>query len=556
MTFLPIVDRELRVTARQPSTYWIRFFVVLLALAVFVILLLGSRRTMPSVMGQNLLGAISVLALIFTSLAGVFATSDCLSQEKREGTLGLLFLTDLRGYDVVLGKLVASSVQSFFALLAMFPVMALPVLLGGVTGAEFARMIIALSATLFFSLAVGMVVSLFCWETRQAMAMTLIVLVIFLGLFPLLWWAQKLGFKGTQDWLLWPNPVFMYLTAFDSSYRTSSGPVDFWSSFATVLTFALGFIIMTSLLLPRIWHDKGDSRDGQPGFWQRRRYGSVKVRAQIRTVLMNINPFLWLTCRDRLSKVTVNDILRIVAPIWLSFLVAALTLPTARGPGAMPKNIICFIICLFTAFALHQMFKIIVAMEATRRFSDDRQNGALELILVTPVSARSIIEGQIKGIQRHFRPGLWAITFLNLILLYALWFHGKNLDLDRTEEVYIFSGMFVGGILLLHLDFLALSRFGMASALTAKKHHRAVLKTLGAVSFLPWCAIFVIIFIMSSGGVSGSDFEAFLIFWYLGAVLLDCLLIGRANVILGRGLRRIVQPGAVSRLIRQPIGRH
>ena len=31
-------------------------------------------------------------------------TADCLSEEKREGTLGLLFLTDLRGYDIVVSS--------------------------------------------------------------------------------------------------------------------------------------------------------------------------------------------------------------------------------------------------------------------------------------------------------------------------------------------------------------------------------------------------------------------------------------------------------------------
>ena len=47
---------------------------------------------------------LNAIAFIFCLLAGVFLTADCLSEEKREGTLGLLFLTSLKGYDVVLGK--------------------------------------------------------------------------------------------------------------------------------------------------------------------------------------------------------------------------------------------------------------------------------------------------------------------------------------------------------------------------------------------------------------------------------------------------------------------
>ena len=46
-------------------------------------------------------------------LEGTRLAADCRGEEKREGTLGLLFLTDLQGYDVVLGKYLATSPRSF-----------------------------------------------------------------------------------------------------------------------------------------------------------------------------------------------------------------------------------------------------------------------------------------------------------------------------------------------------------------------------------------------------------------------------------------------------------
>jgi hypothetical protein len=45
----------------------------------------------------------------------------------------LLFLTDLRGYDVVIGKLVASSVRAVSALAALLPIIGLPIMMGGVS---------------------------------------------------------------------------------------------------------------------------------------------------------------------------------------------------------------------------------------------------------------------------------------------------------------------------------------------------------------------------------------------------------------------------------------
>src|SRR5690242_12487556 len=130
MTFLPIVERELRVLARRSSTGWIRFYAALAILLVWLVLLGGGRNVPPAMLAQNLFLAFGILALGFCLLAGLFLTADCLSEEKREGTLGLLFLTDLRGHDVVLGKLMATSVHALYGLLAIFPVLALPLLMG------------------------------------------------------------------------------------------------------------------------------------------------------------------------------------------------------------------------------------------------------------------------------------------------------------------------------------------------------------------------------------------------------------------------------------------
>jgi ABC-type transport system involved in cytochrome c biogenesis permease component len=100
MTVLPIVERELRVAARRSSTYW------------------------------------SGLMFLYCLGHGRRSTADCLSEEKREGTLGLLFLTDLKGADIVLGKLAATSMRGFYGFLAVFPVLAIPLLLGGITWAR------------------------------------------------------------------------------------------------------------------------------------------------------------------------------------------------------------------------------------------------------------------------------------------------------------------------------------------------------------------------------------------------------------------------------------
>ena len=136
MNWLPIANRELRVAARKRSTFWLRVVAALTALVIGGgCMLLGLLPgTQMFKMGSVLFAILTWLCLAAGLSAGLFFTSDCLSEEKREGTLGLLFLPDLRGYDVALGKLLATSLRSFYALLAVLPILAIALFMGGVAG--------------------------------------------------------------------------------------------------------------------------------------------------------------------------------------------------------------------------------------------------------------------------------------------------------------------------------------------------------------------------------------------------------------------------------------
>src|ERR671922_741497 len=120
MRFLPIVSRELRVGARRRSTYALRLFAALTAAVISAWLCsLPTQGQPPTALGKSLFSALSIMAFAYCLLIGPFLTADCVSSEKRDGTLGLLFLTDLRSLDVVLGKWVATSVAGFYGLLAV-----------------------------------------------------------------------------------------------------------------------------------------------------------------------------------------------------------------------------------------------------------------------------------------------------------------------------------------------------------------------------------------------------------------------------------------------------
>src|SRR5258705_3843747 len=168
MTFLPVVERELRVAARKRSTFWVRIAAAIVALIIatgFLALQFGIRNV-----GRGLFAVLTWLSLFAVLSAGLFFTSDCLSEEKREGTIGFLFLTDLRGYDVVLGKLLATSLRGFYSLLAVLPILAMTLMMGGVTGAQFWKTALALVNALFLLLAPGLFLSRLRPHLPKAMA--------------------------------------------------------------------------------------------------------------------------------------------------------------------------------------------------------------------------------------------------------------------------------------------------------------------------------------------------------------------------------------------------
>src|SRR5690348_2487033 len=105
MTFLPIVQRELNVAARRPATRRVRFWTSGLAIIVTLFLLVMIELSSASNgVGASLFGLVRWYAFGLCLLSGVFLTADSISSERREGTLGLLFLSELKGYDVVVGK--------------------------------------------------------------------------------------------------------------------------------------------------------------------------------------------------------------------------------------------------------------------------------------------------------------------------------------------------------------------------------------------------------------------------------------------------------------------
>jgi hypothetical protein len=522
VTFLPIVERQLRESSRRPATYRMRSLLALAALAIWFFLLVAGSNSAGVRKGMMLFVAIGVLALGFCLVAGIFLTADCLSEEKREGTLGLLFLTELKGYDVVLGKLVATSLHSIYGLLAVLPLLALPLLMGGVTSGEFWRVTSVLLLTLYLTLSIGMVVSALTRETRQAMSATLLIIVFLAGILPLCWWIQRISFSSAQwDILLWPSPAYLYLRSFDYWWRFGAGATLFWNSFLTIFILASIALLTACFYLPQAWHEKGETEKQRPEQNRRRqfRFGSTARQLANRRRL-EYNPFYWLTSRDRLPSRIATTTIGLLFLIWLGCY-GGCYWSTGRTRDT------CFGIVMFLTYGIHQVLKALIAIEASRRLSDDRQSGALELLLVTPLPVSKILSGQRRALGLTFR---WPVIFVAIVNLCMF--------------LLITGEKFIGGGLLLVLDAIALSWVGMSMALKKRGHHRAIYSTFARVMLPPWLAIFLFIF-LSIGGTNfnGSDMIGFVGLWLFGCVIVDLIQATTARSKLPGLLReRSVQP--------------
>jgi hypothetical protein len=400
-------------------------------------------------------------------------TADCLSEEKREGTLGLLFLTDLKGYDVVVGKLVSTSVNAFFGLLAILPIMTVSILMGGITHGELWRVSLVLVNAFFFSLSLGMLLSSLCNNSRVAMGWTFGLLLFFtLGL-PLAenWIAFVTNTPSLRNATSWLNPVSAGFLVVDGNFRSKE--VEFWISLCSVHGMAWLFLIAASLIVPRSWQDRpaGAKTKGLGHRWRTLTDGGAHERLSHRRRLLDINAYYWLAARRKFKQ------------LWMWFVFAGLAGLWVWGERENRNDWVGMGNYFLTALVLNTVLKSAVASESVRRLSEDRKSGSLELVLSTSLTVRDIIKGQLLALRRHF---LWPLCFvLGLEIIYFIIALRKEGNSPDPEEIPPTIGFVVAMMFLLLADTGAMAFVGMWNGLTAKSPNHAAGMTFRKVVVYP-----------------------------------------------------------------------
>jgi ABC-type transport system involved in multi-copper enzyme maturation permease subunit len=458
MTFLPIVERELRERARWRSTYWVRGVVAFLATGIAGFVLMFMSATAPGSIGHGMMEMLGWLAFPFVVLEGLRNTADSLSAEKREGTLGLLFLTDLKGYDVVLGKFFASSLTSFYALLAMVPALAVPVLLGGVTGAEFWRLVLALINALFFSLTAGTFVSSISRDERRAWSGTFALIFSFVVLLP----ALAKNFHWPQFSVLSPSTAFWQ---HDASHYTTT-PNLYWRAIWIPHLISWGWLALASILLPHVWQECGARH------LHRRRGAESPAARRSRNEVLAINPVWWLTSRHAHQRGWLWVFVSVMATLGVVSFVAV------RGKVTGLWSI------FGCAVAVHLVLAVWVAFESCNSFAEARGTGAMELLLSTPLHVRQILRGQHLALRELFMAPIVFLLCVETLLAGAqIWRmaqRGGNM-FERVAIILVLGFCLVWFV----LDLFAVAEVGMWFGLTSQKPTQALTKTVLFVLILP-----------------------------------------------------------------------
>ncbi|HWX18649.1 MAG TPA: ABC transporter permease subunit [Candidatus Binatia bacterium] len=474
MTFLPMVERELRASARQGSTFHLRVLGVLAALGASAVFVLGHG------LGQNVGGGLFA-DLHFTLFWAIwifipFLTADCISRERRDGTLGLLFLTPLRPKDIVVAKGLVHGLRALTLWLVVLPVVAIAFLLGGISSTEVTLSGLVNFGSICLALAAGLVASSLSrvW-TRVLICAGGLSLVLCVGFALLLPLFVSPGMASAMALIeIWEDPSSYILiglrvaTNWDGDWSAMVGTLtgaslrQFLLDSAALSLFAfIGLwlaIHFVARRVSRVWREEPPSARI---LWLEDKFCKpVVFQSFFRRWLMrklDRNPIGWLEQRSWTG--------RLVMWSWLGVIVC---LYCVALTGTMP---------LHGQSNLHQMMAWLMggsmALTAAASFRRERETGVLELLLVSPLGEGAIISGRLRGLCGQFLPAMG--------LLLGIWVY--------LSTIFGFAGLLnsgdAGGMLLFASTFLAVPVIGLYFSLRCRSFIAAFLSTLTIGMILP-----------------------------------------------------------------------
>jgi ABC-type transport system involved in multi-copper enzyme maturation permease subunit len=158
MTCWPVIIREMRAEARHVTGPVLRVLGATAFIGVFW-LLISNPSASGTQIGRRLFSALNYTLFVSLWICVPLVTADCISREKREGTLGLLFLTPLSARGIVIGKSLIQALRGLTLVLAAMPVLVLPFFYGGIVWQDAVLALVIHLSALGAGLAAGLIAS-------------------------------------------------------------------------------------------------------------------------------------------------------------------------------------------------------------------------------------------------------------------------------------------------------------------------------------------------------------------------------------------------------------
>ncbi|MDV6034313.1 MAG: ABC transporter permease subunit [Phycisphaera sp. RhM] len=472
----PVFNREATVVPKRPKTYLARglYLITLFGLLCTGYLVLDGSRSLATVSDSARFGGWMFLLLaplqllVLSSLAAVGSAAS-VAQEKDRRTLLLLLMTRLSGFEVVVGKLAATLLGPLAMLLAALPLFLVLPLLGGVSPGQVFSVFLVTAATVIFAGSIGTVVGLWREKTFQAIALTVLILLMLLG-------AGEIAIASLnlpEVLVLALSPVRALAAAASPlgslSPQTSLGV---WSFTAATLIASV-VVLAVGVARVRVWNPSREVRLKAPEpetseeMENQQAPSSWKVRAP-RQVWKN--PILW---REVRTWAYGRKVVVIRFAFGLLFLLGAAVIygqmqngtafePAARIGRALPA-------ATLPVAAIGVVSLVLINALAVNAVTGERDGLALDLLLVTDLSPREFVFGKLLGV-------LYVGKEMILLPLALLLFLAVNGVMTYENMVYAMLG---AAIL-----YVFVSMLGIHAGLNYVAGRTATLASLGTVFFL------------------------------------------------------------------------
>jgi ABC-type Na+ efflux pump permease subunit len=414
------------------------------------------------------------LLLFFAALSA----ASTVAQEKDRRTFILLLLTDMRDYEIVLGKLLGSLLPIALLLLGAIPVLALLLLLGGIDPEQVLQATLILAATAFGSGSLGGLVALWRDRTFQSLALSVLGLVLYLCLVESLAVIPWLSPNTLATIQTWGDP-FRALHAVLEAREIGHVIHPAYGYFITMMLIAIGLNVLGIMRL-RKWNPRGEP------IMQRERpeaEDDEKDRARAHAAPGTArrvweNPILWREIKTFAygrRPLLIKAAYFIVIGLICYYAFSGMSDSANRGSQS------------FTAVvglvAISVLSLLLVSAQAVTSITSERDGGALDLLLVTDLTPREFIFGKLLGVAYNVKefvlpPLIVAGVVAGLGYLATPPRGEEDLRASMNFEAFFCTA---GAIIVL---ILFVGVLGLHVALRVTSSRTAIVNTLGTVFFL------------------------------------------------------------------------